>query len=162
VHVVETEFIRLERSYWRPSASRPIGYHSCGSWRCPGRCRYPMNRSSSCQPVRKLCAARARGSSKRRVEWTGNYAACRRVISASAANPSAVNEYGELCAGLLFFTKSLRLRYCMRAFIDWGGKLNAFVTSLIRNSPESKITESTLRMRSDSTGRRSAWARLAD
>ena len=105
---------------------------------------------------------RARGSSKRRLEWAGNYAACRRVISASAASPSAVNEYGELCARLLFFTKRLRLRYCMRAFIDWGGKLNAFVTSLIRNSPDSKITESTLRMRSDSTGRRSAWARRAD
>jgi hypothetical protein len=91
-----------------------------------------------------------------------HYAASRRVISASAAIPSAVNEYGELCALVLFFTKRLRLRYCMRAFIDWGGRLNAFVTSLIRNSPESKINESTLRIRSDSTGMRSAWACRAD
>src|SRR5262249_55859034 len=45
----------------------------------------------------------------------------------------------------------------MSAFIDWCGTLKVFVTSRMRSSPESKMADSTLRTRSDSTGRRGAW-----
>jgi hypothetical protein len=95
-------------------------------------------------------------------QWKQDYAACRRVISVKAASPSAVNEYGAFCSRPLFLTNRFRLRYCIRAFIDCCGMLNRFVTSMIRSSPESKITDNTLRMRSDPTGRRGACARRAD
>ena len=50
----------------------------------------------------------------------------------------------------------------MRAFIDWCGLYNEIATSLIRNGPESEIAESTLRTRSEWTGRRDPEARRAD
>jgi hypothetical protein len=92
----------------------------------------------------------------------GSYAASRRAISAKAARPSSVNEYDASNPGPVFFTKCFRLRYCMSAFIDSRGILSTSVTSLMRNAPESRIVESTLRTRSDSTGRRGTAARRAD
>jgi len=50
----------------------------------------------------------------------------------------------------------------MSAFIDSRGILSTSVTSLMRNAPESRIVESTLRTRSDSTGRRGTAARRAE
>src|ERR1022692_5273395 len=91
-----------------------------------------------------------------------SYAASRRVISARAARPSSVNEYGASNSGPVFFTKCFLLRYCMSAFIDLRGILSASVTSLMRSAPESRIVESTLRTRSDSTGRRGTAAWRAD
>jgi len=75
-----------------------------------------------------------------------------------AACPSFVSEYGALNSWLVFSTKCFRLRYCMSAFIDSRCILNIFVTSLIRSAPVSRIAESTLRTRSDSTGGRGASA----
>jgi len=72
-----------------------------------------------------------------------NHAARRRVISANAASPSVVNVYGECRSRPFFLTNCLRLRYCIKAFIDWRGRPSLFVTSMIRNSPESKMAEST-------------------
>ena len=92
----------------------------------------------------------------------GSYAASLRVISAKAARPSSVNEYGASNSELVFSTKCFRLRYCMSAFIDWRGILSISVTSRMRSAPESKIVESTFRTRSDSTGRRGSAARRAD
>ncbi len=91
-----------------------------------------------------------------------SYAASRRVISAKAARPSSVNEYGASNSGPVFFTKCFRLRYCMSAFIDLRGILSTSVTSLMRSAPESRIVESTLRTRSDSTGSRGTAAQRAD
>jgi hypothetical protein len=91
-----------------------------------------------------------------------SYAACRRVISAKVASPSAVNEYGACRSRPFFFTNRFRLRYCISPFIDCCGMFNLFVTSTIRNSPELQIADSTLRMRSDSTGGRGACAWQVD
>jgi hypothetical protein len=91
-----------------------------------------------------------------------SYAASRRVISARAARPSSVNEYGASNSGPFFFTKRFRFRYCMSAFIDSRGIVRTFLTSLMRIAPESRIVESTLRTRSDSTGRRGIAAQRAD
>ena len=63
------------------------------------------------------------------------HAACRRVISAKAACPSFVSEYGALNSWLVFSTRCFRLRYCISAFIDSRCILNIFVTSLIRSAP---------------------------
>ena len=93
-----------------------------------------------------------------RADVVVGYAASRRVISAKAACPSFVSEYGALNSWLVFSTKCFRLRYCMSAFIDSRCILNIFVTSLIRSAPVSRIAESTLRTRSDSTGGRGASA----
>jgi hypothetical protein len=90
--------------------------------------------------------------------WEGNYAACRRIISAKAAIPSAVNENDAWRSRPFFFTNRFRLRYCISAFIDWRGRLKVFVTSMIRSSPESEIADRTLQIRSDSTSGRGACA----
>jgi hypothetical protein len=92
----------------------------------------------------------------------GCYAARRRVISAKAARPSLVNEYGASNSEPVFFTKSFRLRYCMSAFIDLRGIPSTSVTSLMRSAPAFEIVESTSRMRSDSTGKRGTVARRAE
>jgi hypothetical protein len=92
----------------------------------------------------------------------GHHAACRRVISANATCPISVNEYGARRSRPVFSTRCFRLRYCISAFIDWCGICNVSVTSLILSAPESEIAESTLRTRSDSTGRRGSCARRAD
>ena len=85
-----------------------------------------------------------------------------RIISRSVSLPSVVSSYGAFLSGFTFLTRPLRLRYCIKAFMELCGMPRASRISMILTSLRSAMNDKTRNERSDLTISGGSPARAKD